>query len=111
MIVGRASNGDNRPQPEVQHYAKLTPPDGASVDLYWTVNTKKAGGVFVLTHAQMEVGMMKNKRTEISDRRHDYGMPEIPFMDSNGAIIKECRRKVLDRRIANIQAEWVDIYQ
>ena len=26
--------GNNRPKPEVQHYAKLTPPDGASVDLY-----------------------------------------------------------------------------
>lgn len=55
--------------------------------------------------------MMKNKRTEISDRRHDYGMPEIPFMDSNGATIKECRRKVPDRRITNIRAEWIDISQ
>ena len=74
-------------------------------------NPQKAGGVFVLTHALMELGIMKNKRTEISDRRHDYGMPEIPFMDSNGATIKECRRKVPDRRITNIQAEWIDISQ
>jgi len=51
---------------------------------------------------------MRNKRSEISDRRYDYGMPEIPFMDSNGAIITRCRRRNLDRRINNIQAEWLD---
>ena len=51
---------------------------------------------------------MRNKRFEINDRRYDYGMPETPFKDSNGATIHECRRTIPDRRIANIQSEWID---
>jgi len=51
---------------------------------------------------------MRNKRLEFSDRRHEENMPRVPFKDSNGATIKECRRKIPDRRIANIQVEWLD---
>ena len=67
----------------------------------------KAGGVFVLTHTLREVGTMTIKRTQFSDRRHDYDMPKVPFKDSNGATITECRRRIPDRRINNIQAEWI----
>ncbi|MEN8206460.1 MAG: hypothetical protein ABFS24_10660 [Pseudomonadota bacterium] len=35
-------------------------------------------------------------------------MPRVPFKDSTGTTIRECRRKILDRRIGNIQAEWID---
>jgi hypothetical protein len=41
---------------------------------------------------------MRDKRSEFSDRRHKYDMPRDPFKDSNGATIKECRRKITDRR-------------
>ena len=51
---------------------------------------------------------MINKRSEFGDRRQDKDMPRVPFKDSNGATIKECRRKITDRRIANIQSEWID---
>ena len=50
---------------------------------------------------------MRNKRSEFSNRRQNDEMPRVPFKDSNGATINECRRKIPDRRIDNIQAEWV----
>jgi hypothetical protein len=52
--------------------------------------------------------MMRNKRSKFSNRRHKNDMPGVPFKDSNGATIEDCRRKIPDRRINNIQAEWVD---
>lgn len=51
---------------------------------------------------------MRDKRSEFSNRRHKADMPRVPFKDSNGATITECRRKIADRRIANIQSEWID---
>ena len=48
---------------------------------------------------------MRNKRFQFGDRRQNEDMPNIPFKDSNGATIKECRRKIPDRRIGNIEAE------
>ena len=48
---------------------------------------------------------MGDKRTELGDRRQNSGVPRVPFKDSNGATIKECRRKIPDRRIGNIEAE------
>jgi hypothetical protein len=47
---------------------------------------------------------MRNKRSEFSSRRQGNNMPGVPFKDSNGATIKECRRKIPDRRIDNIMA-------
>jgi hypothetical protein len=35
-------------------------------------------------------------------------MPRVPFKDSRGATIKKCRRKIFDRRIHNIRAEWIE---
>jgi hypothetical protein len=51
---------------------------------------------------------MRNRRFQFGDRRQNEDMPRFPFKDSNGATITECRRKIPDRRINNIQAEWVD---
>ena len=51
-----------------------------------------------------EVGTMRNKRTEFNNRRKNDEIPAVPFKDSNGATIKECRRKIPDRRIDNIRA-------
>ena len=51
---------------------------------------------------------MGDKRTLFRERRHNENMLGVPFKDSHGATIKECRRKIPDRRIGNIQAEWVD---
>ena len=52
--------------------------------------------------------MMRNKRLQFSDRRHNNDISKVPFKDSNGATITDCRRKIPDRRIGNIQAEWID---
>jgi hypothetical protein len=51
---------------------------------------------------------MGNKRFQFGDRWQNDVMPGIPFKDGNGATIKECRRKIPDRRINNIHAEWIN---
>lgn len=51
---------------------------------------------------------MRNKRLQVRDRRQNHEMPKVPFVDSNGAIINESRRKIPDRRIDNIKVEWID---
>jgi hypothetical protein len=51
---------------------------------------------------------MRNKRSEFGERRQDKDMPRVPFKDSHGATIKECRRKIPGRRMNNIQGEWID---
>jgi hypothetical protein len=56
----------------------------------------------------MQMGMVINKRFWIGDRRQNNDIPKVPFKDGNGSIIKECRRRIPDRRIANIQVEWID---
>ena len=48
---------------------------------------------------------MDDKRALLGDRRQNKDIPRVPFKDSNGATIKECRRKTPDRRIGNIQGE------
>ena len=52
--------------------------------------------------------MRKHKRLLFSDRRLRKDMPTAPFKDSNGVIVKECRRKIPGRRMNKIQGEWVD---
>ena len=49
---------------------------------------------------------MRDRRLQIIDRRQNNDMPIVPFKDSNGATITECRRKIPDRRIGNINTEW-----
>jgi len=51
---------------------------------------------------------MKNKRRRNDDRRQNNGTPSFPFKDSSGATIRECRRRIPDRRTSNIQVEWID---
>ena len=53
-------------------------------------------------------GTMRNKRFQLCDRRQGRAMPSEPFKDSEGATIKECRRRIPDRRIGNIQVDWID---
>jgi len=52
---------------------------------------------------------MKHKRSLFSDRRLRRDMPKVPFKDSNGATIMECRRRIPDRRKANIQVNQIDM--
>jgi len=52
--------------------------------------------------------MMRNKRFQFGDRRQNGDMPGVPFKDSNGATIKECRRKIPDRRTDNTQADRIN---
>ncbi len=51
---------------------------------------------------------MTHKRFLFSDRRLRKDIPNVPFKDSSGAKIKECRRKIPDRRIDNIQVNRID---
>ncbi len=50
---------------------------------------------------------MDDKRARISDRRQIKDMPRVPFKDSKGDTIKECRRNKPDRRLGNIHLEWI----
>ena len=52
---------------------------------------------------------MRNKRLMFGDRRQGKPMPRVPFKDSDGATIKESRRKIPDRRKGNIQVAWSDM--
>jgi len=54
-------------------------------------------------------GAVKNMRVTSSDRRKGKPMPSVPFKDSEGATIKESRRKIPDRRAGNIQVNWIDM--
>ena len=51
---------------------------------------------------------MRHSRSPFRERRHNKDMPRVPFKDSHGATITQCRRIIPDRRIGNIQAEWID---
>ena len=53
-------------------------------------------------------GTMKTRRAKSGKRRQNEDMPRVPFKDSMGVTIYECRRKIPDRRINNIQAEWIE---
>jgi hypothetical protein len=52
---------------------------------------------------------MKHKRFLFSDRRLGKDMPSVPFKDSHGATINECRRKIPDRRINSERIDEVVI--
>ena len=51
---------------------------------------------------------MENKRFQFGDRRENDAIPNLPFKDSNGVTVKECRRKIPGRRMIMIQSEWID---
>lgn len=48
---------------------------------------------------------MEDHRIRRGDRRQNKGKYRLPFRDSDGVTVKECRRKIPDRRIGNIEAE------
>ena len=54
---------------------------------------------------------MDDKRTRIGDRRQRKDITRVPFKDSKGTTIKECRRKTPDRRTGNIHLEWISDYE
>ena len=61
----------------------------------------------VINHSYSGAGTVRNKRVLLADRRHNSDMSRVPFKDSHGATIKECRRKILNRRINYIKADWI----
>ena len=56
-------------------------------------------------------GAMDDKRTRIGDRRQRKAGPGVPFKDTKGKTVKECRRKTPDRRTGNIHLEWNSDYE
>ena len=83
-------------------------PGGETALTYIKTCFPKRGRVLENAHFLREVGAMRDKRSRSGDRRLDKDMPIVPFKDSNGATIKECRRRIPDRRIDSIRAEWID---
>jgi hypothetical protein len=51
---------------------------------------------------------MPNRSYQVYDRRRAASRPAVPFRDSKGLTVVEDRRKTPDRRLNNIQAEWVN---
>jgi hypothetical protein len=51
---------------------------------------------------------VKHNRRRNDDRRQNSDMPSFPFKDSSGATIRECRRKIPDRRINDLQVKRID---
>jgi hypothetical protein len=51
---------------------------------------------------------IKDKRDRLEDRRHDIDTPKIPVKDNYGVTMIDDRRNTPDRRIDNIQGEWID---
>lgn len=52
--------------------------------------------------------MTKSMRPQPGNRRLFSGVPQFPLKDSNGATIRECRRRVPDRRIDRVRAEMIN---
>jgi hypothetical protein len=50
---------------------------------------------------------IKDKRDCHKDRRHDIYTAKIPLNDNHGITIIKERRNTPDRRINNIEVEWV----
>jgi len=48
---------------------------------------------------------MNHIKPRLGDRRSFSVMPRVPFKDSHGATITECRRKIPDRRLYVFRAE------
>jgi len=50
---------------------------------------------------------MNHIKPRLGDRRKIGLLPKAPFKDGNGATIKECRRKITDRRLYVIYEEEI----
>lgn len=55
-------------------------------------------------YARIKAGerTMRNRRFLHGDRRRRHFMPDVPFRDSNGATIREDRRRIPDRRMVGM---------
>jgi len=51
---------------------------------------------------------MINRRFQFGDRRQNNDTLSFPFKDSNGATIRECRRKTPDRRSNSMHGERIE---
>ena len=51
---------------------------------------------------------IKDKRNSLEDRRHDIDTPKMPVKDNYGVTVIDDRRNTPDRRINNIEVEWVE---
>lgn len=51
---------------------------------------------------------INDKRDSPEDRRHDMDTPKTPFNDKNGIAVIRDRRIAPDRRINNIEVEWIE---
>jgi carbon storage regulator len=69
---------------------------GVSAPKEVTVHRKE-----IYERIKTEAQTMRNRRMRLVDRRQNYSVPNMAFKDSNGAIIRESRRKLPDRRISN----------
>ena len=50
---------------------------------------------------------IKDERDCLGDRRHDIDTPKSPLKDTQGVTITDDRRDTPDRRINNIEVEWI----
>ena len=73
------------------------------------INIQRRGVAFKIS-CDIVVGVetMENRRFQFGERRENKYMPRFPFKDSNGATVKECRRKLPGRRMNRIRGEWID---
>ena len=81
-----------------------------ATDVRWgnpTSETPPTTEAFLYAHSLGGVDMKNNIRRP-GDRRLSGGTPSFPLECSNGVTIMECRRKIPDRRINDIQVEWLD---
>ena len=49
---------------------------------------------------------MDDKRIRTDDRRQNATMPPLPFRDSSGRLVEQCRRHAPDRRTGGLEDEW-----
>ena len=64
---------------------------------------KRVGGV----RAANRSGKQTICRRSLKDRRSWSNSQTIPFIDANGTEVTEDRRRIPDRRINNIEVEWM----
>ncbi len=51
---------------------------------------------------------VKDRRRNRQDRRNHRQRPEFPLRDSENRLVLEDRRRVPDRRTADIEVDWIE---
>lgn len=49
---------------------------------------------------------ISRRRRSLNDRRSWEPTPQLPFIDGGGVLVVQDRRRIADRRIANIRVAW-----